>query len=80
MQQMLGDVYEWTRSSFEPYPGFTAYPYEEYSSVFFGKSYRVLRGASWAIDSLVARSSYRNWDLPQRRQIFAGVRVARDVD
>jgi len=80
VEQMLGDVYEWTRSSFEAYPGFNAFPYKEYSEVFFGGPYRVLKGSSWAIDSLVARNSYRNWDLPQRRQIFAGVRVARDVD
>jgi iron(II)-dependent oxidoreductase len=80
VEQMLGDVYEWTSSGLEPYPGFTAFPYKEYSEVFFGGPYRVLRGASWAIDSLVARNSYRNWDLPHRRQIFAGVRVARDVD
>jgi len=80
VEQLLGDVYEWTVSGFEPYPGFRAFPYKEYSEVFFGGPYRVLRGASWAIDSLVARNSYRNWDLPQRRQVFAGVRVARDVD
>ncbi len=80
VEQMLGDVYEWTMSSFEAYPGFQAFPYKEYSEVFFAGPYRVLRGASWAIDSLVARNSYRNWDLPQRRQIFAGVRVAWDVD
>jgi iron(II)-dependent oxidoreductase len=79
VEQLLGDVYEWTGSRFEAYPGFTAFPYREYSEVFFGGPYRVLRGASWAIDSLVARNSYRNWDLPKRRQIFAGVRVARDV-
>ena len=80
VEQMLGDVYEWTGSSLEAYPGFSAFPYKEYSEVFFGGPYRVLRGASWAIDSLVARNSYRNWDLPQRRQIFSGVRVARDID
>jgi iron(II)-dependent oxidoreductase len=76
---VLGDVWEWTSSRFTGYPGFTAFPYREYSEVFFGDEYRVLRGGSWATDSLVARVSFRNWDYPQRRQIFSGLRLARDV-
>jgi iron(II)-dependent oxidoreductase len=76
---VLGDVWEWTSSRFTGYPGFTAFPYREYSEVFFGDDYRVLRGGSWATDPLVARVSFRNWDYPQRRQIFSGVRLARDV-
>jgi iron(II)-dependent oxidoreductase len=75
----IGRVWEWTASSFSGYPGFTAYPYREYSEVFFGEDYRVLRGGSWASDLRVATVSFRNWDLPQRRQIFAGVRLARDL-
>ena len=71
-----GKVWEWTSSTFEPYSGFQAFPYAEYSEVFFGDEYRVLRGGSWATDPLVARTTFRNWDLPQRRQIFAGIRVA----
>jgi iron(II)-dependent oxidoreductase len=73
-----GGVWEWTSSDFLPYPGFEAFPYEEYSQVFFGDGHKVLRGASWATHPRVARPSFRNWDLPQRRQIFAGIRVARD--
>ena len=76
-EQMLGDVWEWTSSPFGGYPGFTAYPYEEYSAVFFGPDYVVLRGASWATDAGVARNTFRNWDYPIRRQIFAGFRIAR---
>ena len=76
--QMAGDVWEWTSSHFRPYPGFLAFPYPEYSEVFFGDAYRVLRGGSWATDSAVARTSFRNWDYPVRRQIFAGFRCARD--
>jgi gamma-glutamyl hercynylcysteine S-oxide synthase len=76
--QMAGDVWEWTSSFFQPYPGFLAFPYPEYSEVFFGEEYRVLRGGSWATDGLVARTSFRNWDYPVRRQIFAGFRCARD--
>jgi iron(II)-dependent oxidoreductase len=75
----IGAVWEWTQSCFHGYPGFRAYPYREYSEVFFGERYRVLRGSSWATHPRVASATFRNWDLPQRRQIFAGVRLARDV-
>jgi iron(II)-dependent oxidoreductase len=74
-----GEVWEWTQSAFNGYPGFVAHPYREYSEVFFGDAYRVLRGGSWATDPLLATVTFRNWDLPQRRQIFAGVRLARDA-
>ncbi len=78
-EQLLGGVWEWTSSHFLPYPGFEAFPYAEYSEVFFGDEYRVLRGGSWATDPLVARPTFRNWDYPQRRQIFAGFRCACDA-
>jgi iron(II)-dependent oxidoreductase len=77
--QMAGDVWEWTSSFFQSYPGFLAFPYPEYSEVYFGEEYRVLRGGSWATDALVARTSFRNWDYPARRHIFAGFRCARDA-
>jgi iron(II)-dependent oxidoreductase len=77
--QATGQVWEWTQSAFGGYPGFRPYPYREYSEVFFGDSYRVLRGGSWATAPRVANVTFRNWDLPQRRQIFAGVRLARDA-
>ncbi|MFN2568104.1 MAG: ergothioneine biosynthesis protein EgtB [Candidatus Dormibacteria bacterium] len=79
-EQMVGDVWEWTSSDFLPYPGFTAFPYREYSEVFFGSDHRVLRGASCASRSSVARVTFRNWDYPIRRQIFAGFRCAADGD
>jgi iron(II)-dependent oxidoreductase len=77
--QLLGRrvVWEWTSSHFDGYPGFVAYPYREYSEVFFGGDYLVLRGGSWATNRRVASATFRNWDYPQRRQIFAGVRLAR---
>jgi iron(II)-dependent oxidoreductase len=75
----VGRVWEWTGSAFGGYPGFVAYPYKEYSEVFFGDTYRVLRGGSWATSPRVRTATFRNWDLPQRRQIFAGVRLAQDV-
>jgi iron(II)-dependent oxidoreductase len=54
-----------------------AHPYREYSEVFFDKDYRVLRGGSYATHARVASPHFRNWDLPQRRQLFAGLRIAR---
>ncbi|MFM8828026.1 MAG: ergothioneine biosynthesis protein EgtB [Actinomycetota bacterium] len=76
---MMGDVWEWTSTEFDAYPGFRAFPYREYAEPFFRDGYRVLRGGSWATQSVAARTTFRNWDLPQRRQIFAGVRVAWDA-
>jgi iron(II)-dependent oxidoreductase len=76
---MIGDTWEWTSSCFTGYPGFCAHPYREYSEVFFGDAYRVLRGGSWATRTRVATATFRNWDLPQRRQIFSGLRIARDT-
>ena len=76
--QMLGDVWEWTSSDFTEYPGFAAFPYREYSEVFFGPENKVLRGGAWATRRSVIRTSFRNWDLPERRQIFAGFRCAVD--
>jgi len=70
-------VWEWTASEFTGYPGFVAHPYREYSEVFFGEGYRVLRGGSVATDARIASPQFRNWDLPRRRQLFAGVRIAR---
>ncbi|MBB4664341.1 ergothioneine biosynthesis protein EgtB [Conexibacter arvalis] len=77
---MVGDTWEWTAGRFDGYPGFVAEPYREYSEVFFGDDgYRVLRGGSWATRARVATPTFRNWDHPQRRQIFAGFRIAKDV-
>jgi iron(II)-dependent oxidoreductase len=73
----VGAVWEWTASPFGGYDGFTADPYPEYSEQFFGDGYRVLRGGSFATAARVATPSFRNWDLPQRRQIFSGLRLAR---
>jgi iron(II)-dependent oxidoreductase len=78
-EQLLGDVWEWTASDFGPYPGFTSFPYREYSEAFFGPEYKVLRGGSWATHPSALRATFRNWDYPIRRQIFAGFRCARDA-
>ncbi|MFH0172710.1 ergothioneine biosynthesis protein EgtB [Streptomyces cacaoi] len=77
VRQLIGDVWEWTSSDFLPYPGFRMFPYKEYSEVFFGPEYKVLRGGSFAVDPVACRGTFRNWDYPIRRQIFSGFRTAR---
>ena len=79
VHQLMGDVWEWTSTDFNGHPGFCTFPYKEYSEVFFGHDYKVLRGGSWATDPLACRTTFRNWDYPIRRQIFAGFRTAADV-
>jgi iron(II)-dependent oxidoreductase len=76
---MIGDVWEWTSTDFNGYPGFESFPYKEYSEEFFGSAYKVLRGGSWATRPGAIRSTFRNWDYPIRRQIFSGFRCAQDV-
>lgn len=76
---MLGQVWEWTSSEFQAYPGFRPFAYERYSAPFFAAGYRVLRGGSWATRPRCVNNLFRNWDLPERRQIFSGFRLARDV-
>jgi iron(II)-dependent oxidoreductase len=78
VEQLIGDVWEWTTSDFVPWPGFTPMIYRQYSEPFFGGDYKVLRGGSWATGASAVRPSFRNWDLPIRRQIFCGLRVAYD--
>ena len=80
VRQLIGDVWEWTASDFLPYPGFTAWPYREYSEVFFGSEYKMLRGGAFGVAPVVCRGTFRNWDYPIRRQIFAGFRTARDAE
>lgn len=71
--QMLGNVWEWTSTDFAPYPGFVAGPYLEYSAPWF-HSHRVLRGGSFATRSRLVHSRWRNFYLPDRRDVFAGFR------
>jgi iron(II)-dependent oxidoreductase len=78
--QMAGDVWEWTATGFDSYEGFEAFPYKEYSEVFFGGPFKVLRGGSWATQPNAVTTSFRNWDHPDRRQIFSGFRCAQDAE
>jgi gamma-glutamyl hercynylcysteine S-oxide synthase len=78
-EQMIGDVWEWTATTFDRYDGFAAFPYREYSEPFFAKRFKVLRGGAWASQPDAVSTTFRNWDFPERRQIFAGFRCARDA-
>jgi gamma-glutamyl hercynylcysteine S-oxide synthase len=73
---MLGNVWEWTASTFDAYPGFESYPYRGYSEVYFDGEHRVLKGGSWATFPQALRSTFRNWYYPGVRQIIAGFRCA----
>ena len=75
---MLGNVWEWTSTAFHGYPDYETFPYPEYSEVFFGDEYKVLRGGSWATRFGAVRNTFRNWDYPIRRQIFSGLRCAQN--
>jgi len=77
-QDMSGNVWEWTSTWFQPYPGFAAYPYEGYSVPYFDQRHRVLKGGSWATHRHVLRPTFRNWYHPWVREIFAGFRCATD--
>ncbi|MCH1868349.1 ergothioneine biosynthesis protein EgtB [Nocardioides sp. CFH 31398] len=79
VEQMIGDVWEWTSSDFHPWPGFSPMLYADYSAPFFGGDYKVLRGGSWAVGAPSLRPSFRNWDHPVRRQVFCGLRLAWDA-
>ena len=68
-----GEVWEWTASTFNPYPGFVAHPYRDYSAPWFGDR-PVLRGASRATSERMAHPRYRNYFTPERNDLHAGFR------
>ena len=70
-----GQVWEWTASTFAPYPGFSADPYTEYSAPWFGGGYRVLRGGSIATVARNLRRTWRNFYTPDRSDMFCGFRT-----
>ncbi len=73
-RQMIGNVWEWTASTFEPYPGFVVDPYQEYSEPWFG-THKVLRGGSFATTRRLIRNTWRNFYTPDRYDVFAGFRT-----
>jgi len=75
-RQMSGNVWEWTSSKFQPYPGFSADAYKEYSTMLFGST-RVLRGGAWTSRSRMLHGTYRNFFEPDRWNIFSGFRACK---
>jgi iron(II)-dependent oxidoreductase len=73
-RQMIGNVWEWTESTFNPYPGFVIDPYKEYSEPWFG-THKVLRGGSFATTRRLIRNTWRNFYTPERYDVFAGFRT-----
>lgn len=73
-RQMIGNVWEWTASTFEPFPGFIPDPYKDFSQPWFGTR-KVLRGGSWATRGEMIRNTWRNFFTPDRRDVFAGFRT-----
>lgn len=77
--QLIGDVWEWTSSTFTGYPGFEAFPYEAYSKPHFDRGYKVLRGGSWATEPSLGHVTFRNWHQPDHQHMFTGFRCARTI-
>jgi iron(II)-dependent oxidoreductase len=73
-RQMIGNVWEWTASDFQPYPGFVAGPYKEYSEPWF-ENHKVLRGGCWVTSPRLINNSYRNYYTSDRRDVWAGFRT-----
>jgi iron(II)-dependent oxidoreductase len=76
---MSGNVWEWTATPFEGFPGFEPFPYPEYSEVWFDGDHRVLKGGSWATRASLLRTSFRNFFRRHFRIAFAGIRLAEDA-
>jgi ergothioneine biosynthesis protein EgtB len=73
-RQMVGNVWEWTASDFLPYPGFTPDMYFDYSQPWFA-THKVLRGGCWVTRSRLLRNTWRNFYMPDRRDVWAGFRT-----
>jgi iron(II)-dependent oxidoreductase len=77
-RQLMGNIWEWTASDFQAYPGFVVDPYKEYSLPWFG-THKVLRGGSFATRARLLRNTWRNFFTAERRDIFCGFRTCAPV-
>jgi len=75
-RQMIGNVWEWTSTTFGPYPGFSPDPYKEYSEPWFG-THMVLRGGAWSTRARLITTRWRNFYRPHRRDIITGFRTCK---
>jgi EgtB-related family protein len=73
---LWGDVWEWTASTFAPFPGFSADPYTDYSQPWF-HTHKVLKGASFATPPRVVHRAFRNFYVPERADVFTGFRTCK---
>ena len=78
-RQMIGNVWEWTQDTFQPYPGFVADMYEDYSQPLFGIT-KVLRGGAWTTRARMIRNTWRTYYGPDRNDVFAGFRTCARKD
>jgi iron(II)-dependent oxidoreductase len=79
LSQLVGNGWEWSRSPFEPFPGFQPFPsYPGYSADFFDGDHFVLKGGSCATDALLLRSTFRNWFRRDYVYAYATFRVVED--
>ena len=75
LRQLIGNVWEWTSSTFHPFPGFVPDPYRDYSEPWFDGRHMVLRGGAWPTRSRLIRNTWRNFYPKDRSDVFAGFRT-----
>ncbi|MDX2456162.1 MAG: SUMF1/EgtB/PvdO family nonheme iron enzyme [Gammaproteobacteria bacterium] len=73
--EQTGRVWEWCQNRFYPYAGFQPFPYKEYSQPWFNNNHYTLRGGSLHTRPAIKRVSFRNFHTPEKRHIFAGLRL-----
>ena len=79
LYDMIGNIWEWTSTPFDGYPGFKPFPYPGYSEVWFDGLHQVVRGGCFVTGAPMLRATFRNWFYPRTRERFIGVRLARDA-
>ncbi|MDN5861089.1 MAG: SUMF1/EgtB/PvdO family nonheme iron enzyme, partial [Pseudonocardia sp.] len=77
LHDMLGNVWEWTASTFRPYPNFEQDAYRDNSWPWFAEGRKVLRGGAWPTRARYVRTGFRNYFTPERRDVIAGFRTCR---